>query len=182
MTPEQKILLYPFVAGAEVHDLGAGDLRQCDDLLSLGVRSIIAVDKRYAHARRVGTPGRIKITGDSFDEYAGRRPRIDIAFVSWPEAYAPQALVDLVAPARLVVYIGSNFDGTVCGSHALWQHLVRRQVLVSVSAPSETLIVYGPIVDHPRRLLPEEYAGIRKDSDPLMYTYGSLDKRKLFYP
>ena len=136
---------------------------------------MIAVDKRYAHGRLVGAPSKVKLVGELFEQYAARKPRIAVAFVSWPEQYSsPESLVET---APVVVYVGCNFDGTACGSFRFWHHLVRRDLLVSYHDRVETMLIYGPYTGKERELVPEEYAAVHRSR---VYSYGSLDGRLLF--
>ncbi len=168
-----------------VHDLGAGDLQLSIALLHLGARKVVAVDKLYERFRIVSALQKegLEPVGEHFDRYAACDPDIDVAFVSWPVVYATQGLATLVARARLVIYLGTNFGGTSCGSIELWQHLTRRSVERVVDNHRNTLIIYGkhePLAR--RRLLPEEFAALRRDIDEEPYQYGALEGRNLYFP
>lgn len=179
LSVEQCSVLTQYLKGRVVHDLGAGDLTLAGGLLELGARHIVAVDADYRWHK---PPVSIQVTlvGAYFDAYVATEPEIDVAFVSWPEQYAIQGLRSLVQRAKTVIYLGSNFDGTVCGSFDLWTHLRLRQVLATEPDRKNTLIVYGEL--GPRRpLLPEEYSALRCEMDDIRQ-FGSLDGRELWFP
>ena len=172
LNDEQEAVLRNFVMGYNVHDIGSGQLGLSRKLIELGAHTVTAIDKLYADFRNNNFkdcapwvpphPG-ITLVGEYFEEYASYGHFIDVAFVSWPEAYHPDnGLVALLTGVRTVIYLGTNFDGTACGSIALFQHLSRRNILATVPHKWNTLLVYGN-EQQTRRLLPEEYAALHRD-------------------
>lgn len=166
LTDEQEAVLRQFVMGYNVHDIGAGQLGLARKLIELGAHTVTAVDRVYADFRNNNfndcapwvppLPG-ITLVGEYFEEYARHGHFIDVAFVSWPEVYNQDRIVDLLRGARTIIYLGSNFDGTACGSEEMFRYLSQRNVLALVPHRRNSLIVYGN--EHvTRRLLPEEYA------------------------
>ncbi len=161
LTDEQEAVVRNFVAGYNVHDLGAGQLGMAAKLRDLGAHTVTAVDKIYRYLP-FSPPTLVTLVGEYFEEYAAHGHYIDVAFVSWPEAWRLDGIVDLLRTARVVIYLGSNFDGTACGTEDMFRHLSRRNVLALVPHKWNSLIVYGNDIVQ-RRLLPEEYAALNRD-------------------
>lgn len=172
LTAHQDRRLLPIVRGREVHDLGSGNCVLASRLIDHGARYVYAVDKRYKHEKLEGLPPRVQQVGEYFADWATRWPMIDVAFVSWPQQYAIEGLVTLACVAKTVIYLGSNFDCSACGSPELFRYLRTREVQVHMPDRHNTLIVYGKHLDARRALLPEEYAGLHREGEP--YAYGSL--------
>lgn len=171
LTCDQSRALEPYVLGRNVHDLGAGDLELSVRLIDLGARFVTAVDKRFMWNEKVppGLPPRIEVVGSYFVDYAMREKSLDVAFISWPPQHAIEGLVTLACNATTVVYLGSNFGGTICGNKQLFQYFRKREVQIHLPHERNTLIVYGKHIDHRRVLLPEEYAGLNQDGKVLEY-------------
>lgn len=93
--------------------------------------------------------------------------------ISWPEndPEEPEALNQLLRKASVVVYLGKNTDGIVCGSPSLFTGLLPRQVLAYLPSPSNTMIIYGPCSRGTPKVYPEEFAGltIHSGRPPLRY-------------
>ena len=182
-SPEQAAAVRPFVQGQRVHDLGAGvSLYLAHYLVGLGADEVVAVDRSPTPWRGGGygpkrhrwhalygqeTPDgnqtadfrKVRYVQAYFSEF---RERVTTAFVSWPSNYPDDqdaGLVRLVSNAQMVVYLGTNTDGTACGSPDLFSHLCAREALVHVPHRRNTLIVYGQEVGS-RKLLPEERAAM----------------------
>jgi hypothetical protein len=165
LNDEQEAVLRRFVMGYNVHDIGAGQLALAKKLQELGAHTVTAIDKMYSH-HMVFTPHpSITLVGEYFEEYARHGHFIDVAFVSWPEVHGQRRIVDLLRGARTIIYLGSNFDGTACGSVEMFQYLSQREVLALVPAKWNSLIVYGHTYPIQRRLLPEEYAAIHRANE-----------------
>jgi len=200
LNAKQSTIVRHFVAGRQVLDLGAGDFELSRCLVDLGARKVYAVERstRHGGVLEVGTPyenitvvaaglkslGRVARHKKRAEELPPITHRgIDVALVSWPSpedskfsAHADYSLLDPIRRAKVVIYLGSNMDGTVCGSKRLYQHLGRRQVLAHEPDRRNTLIVYGGLLrgEH-RDLLPEERAGI--DTTKIYYfkdAYGTV--------
>lgn len=167
LTAEQEAVLRVFVAGYNVHDIGAGQLALAQKLVELGAHTVTAIDKEYSH-RVVYPPARVILVGEYFEEYAQHGPFIDVAFVAWPEVDNQQGINLLLHGARVVIYLGTNFDGTACGSEEMFRELSRRNVLALVPHRWNSLIVYGN-ERVTRRLLPEEYAALNRDNSYFVY-------------
>jgi hypothetical protein len=143
------------VEGNVVHDFGAGNFALSVRLLELGASQVIAVDKSPAQPPPLAG---LSFVRSRFEDY---RESSDIAFISWPINH-PVGLHRLIEHSRLVIYLGKNTDGTVCGYDALWDHLVQREALDHLPTFMQTLIVYGPRrVRRPQ--LPEEFAALNLD-------------------
>lgn len=156
LTLEQELALTPHIQGSLVHDLGAGDLILAADLLRLGAKHVVAIDKEPY--RKKAVQGITTVT-TYFESYP---PPVDIAFVSWPRENFDSGLLNICRRARIVIYLGSNTDANACGFTLLWQHLATRQVLAHKPDRHNTFIVYGSDQES-RRYLPEEYTGIFQD-------------------
>lgn len=182
----QSSIVKRFVAGRQVMDLGAGDFELSRCLVDLGASKVYAVERATRHGGilEVGTPyeavtvvaaglkslGRVARHKKRAEELPPVTHRgIDVALVSWPSpedskfsAHADYSLLEPIRKARTVIYLGSNVDGTICGSKRLYQHLAKRRVFAHEPDRRNTLIVYGPLLPRgqERELLPEERAGL----------------------
>ena len=155
LTVEQRAALPRFITGRVVTDFGAGDGSLAVRLVALGAKEVVAVDK---HVIRFGVLPKIRPVMSNFDEF---REPVDVAFVSWPQQFGTDALARVVAPASIVIYLGSNTDGTVCGHESFWQTLRHRRVMQHIPDRKNTLIVYAGD-DVTRPLLPEEFAALNR--------------------
>lgn len=156
LTLEQELALKPHVQGQLVHDLGAGDLVVAADLLRLGTKQVVALDKETY--RRKAPQGITPVTC-YFEDYPSP---VDIAFMSWPRNTFDVGLLNICRRARLVIYLGCNTGGQACAFPHLLQHLATRQVLAHVPDRVNSLIIYSSGLES-RRYLPEEYTGIFQD-------------------
>jgi len=154
---EQAEALKLCVIEKEVYDLGAGDLTLSHQILAMGARRVIAVDCEYRNRRPATAIEGMPLIGCYFEEFYPRE--IEIAFMSWPENHKPIGLERLASMARHVVYLGSTFGGTMCGTRGLWEHLITRDVLSWVPDERNSLIIYGPRRTQ-RALLPDERAAL----------------------
>lgn len=159
LTPDQKLAVKSFIKGQRLRDYGCGNLVLTQQLLQLGARHIEGVED----GERVEIPEQMKarftLLRKSFSEVP---PSTRMAFVSWPSNYDNDIQFPL-QQARVIIYLGKNTDGFMCGTMKLWRELRRRRVLAHVPAIQNDLIVYGGASLRGRRLLPEEYAGSRRD-------------------
>jgi hypothetical protein len=156
LTLEQELALTPHIQGSLVHDLGAGDLILAADLLRLGAKQVVAIDK---NPYRKKAPQGITPVTCYFEAYPSP---IDIAFMSWPQNTFDAGLLNICRRARIVVYLGRNTGGQACSFSTLSQHLATRQVLAHAPDEYNSLIIYSSVLE-PRRYLPEEYAAIFQD-------------------
>ena len=152
LSSAQARIVAAFVEGELVHDLGAGDLELARQLIALGARGVVAVDKNPSQ-KRVPLVRQVMSHFHAFEE------PIEVAFVSWPVNWQDLGIVGLVKRAPLVIYLGTNMDGIACGTGELYWDLSKREVLAHEPHPKNTLIVYGHR-SVTREPLPEEVAGM----------------------
>ena len=152
----QLFALQPHIEGKEVHDLGCGDMALSRALVVLGAARVVAIDRREGRRFKPVKDDRVRIVNEYFHDF---HEPVETAFVSWPPQHYITGLDTILKGARTVAYLGTNFDGTVCGPREMWALLVRREVLAHVPERRNTLIVYGPN-EAARDLLPEEHAAI----------------------
>src|SRR6185295_6166075 len=81
-------------------------------------------------------------------------------------------LSELVRRANVVIYLGKNTDGTVCGGGGLWCELIQREILSYEPDPKNTLIVYGP-ARVGRELRGEEFAACNLER---IHRYAEVEK------
>ena len=149
----------PLVEGKTVWDLGAGDLLHAERLLRLGAAQVVAVDKEPFPDI---AEGRITLINSLFNAVEPPERGIDVAFLSWPDTHFLGGLVQLVAAARTVIYLGKNMDGTKCGFSVLWDHLTQREVLDHWLHHKNSMLVYGGSCGR-RPLFPEEVGAVCGD-------------------
>lgn len=163
----QKQVVERNVEGQVVVDLGAGDGNLSLELVELGARRVIAVDKnpmpRYlseAGAETVCLPFKRLVFLPA-----------DVAFLSWPDNHEQKGLLEILERIPVVVYLGKNTDGAACAWPLFFARMLEREVLDYVPAPENTLIVWGPRRVVQRQPLGEELAGLKayKDLEPRSY-------------
>ena len=159
LSSAQKEVLAPFVKGHVVHDFGAGPLLMTTELVALGARKVIAVDKSLpvqpSTADIVLREGRFE---NWFDP-------TKVAFVSWPinDEESCRALVRICERASTVVYLGKNTDGCACASLSLLTSFLYRDLLAYAPDGRNCLIVLGGFLRDQRAPTGEEWAGINDD-------------------
>lgn len=165
LTFSQESALVKYVSGREVHDLGCGtNTPMVQTLLDCGAATVIAVDKEPSS---MSLPKRVTYVQSTLRDY--NPASIDVALLSWPLNNEIDGLFGLVSKARVLIYLGKNTDGTACGTRILFEHMVRRRLLVHKPHPKNTLIVVGDPLGHPRKPTDEEWAGIDQSE---IYAYG----------
>jgi hypothetical protein len=156
LTPAQQEAIKPFLKGLTVHDLGAGDLELAQQLLTLGASEVVAIDR---HQMPKDHPEGVRTVVEYFHNF---RESVNTAFVSWPINWQDIGLLRLIDKAATVIYLGTNYDGSACGFPQMWEHLSKREILVTVPDPKNTLIVYGPR-NVRRELVGEEFAALHQE-------------------
>ena len=143
------------VKGKTVHDIGCGDLEHARGLIKHGASKVIAIDKNHV----VSTDPRIEVVEKRFHEY---RPTesMEVAFLSFPVNYDAPGLLYHLATAKIIIYIGNNFNGTACGIPMLFHFFVSRKLISWIPNPRNTLLVIGEWTLDKREPTPEEMAGI----------------------
>jgi hypothetical protein len=160
LNEEQRQVLRQFVAGKVVFDFGSGDCILSEELLELGAKHVHAHDKHFP--RRVDrddlTQHETLFTHLLFDT---RLFDMDVAFISWPpNNMSSDELAALATRAKTVIYLGSNFDGSACGSEKLFLVMHVCELLAYVPAPKNNLLIVGKELKSPRTLTPEEISGL----------------------
>lgn len=177
LSPAQVVALRPFVDGRTIHDLGAGQCTLAMLLLQrLGAACVIALDKEsmpeLVRAGLIQAQTTFEDVAGEHDVAEWKRPlverardltrTIDVAFVSWPQNHPSEGLLRLLRRAGVVVYLGSNVNGSACAWPGLFMsEFLFREVLAHVPERANSLIVYGERCEAPRRkLLGEEIAAV----------------------
>ena len=78
-------------------------------------------------------------------------------------------LLQLLARAETIVYLGKNTDGSMCGFPAVFEHMVGRRLLAYVPHFRNTLVVVGARLTEPRAPQHEELAGLLAYEELLGY-------------
>lgn len=145
------------VKGKVVIDVGAGDLSLSKQLLKLGAKKIIAVDKQLPSKTSVQG---IELVPSYFHEFVRTRKRWDVAFISWPVNWEIEGLVPIIHRSETVILLSKNTDGTACGFKHMWQTLARREIEYAIPHIRNWLHIYSGEVDEPRKLTGEEEAAL----------------------
>jgi len=161
LTHESRVLLRPVMQGHRVWDWGAGDLQLSRALVKLGVREVFAVDSKDIGVRRI--PPKIQFIQTCFADAPLPQPD-DISVVSWPPNYALPGLVERLEITELLIYLGLNDKYTTCGNEKLFQHFLRRDLLVYINCGRDVLIMLGKKLKTPRFPTPEEAAALERCS------------------
>lgn len=133
---EQSEVVREFVAGKEVMDLGAGSLNLSAQLVGLGARKVVAVDRLLPRQ----APEGVELLENLFHNV---QRRCEVVFVSWLVNW-PVGATRILEETETVVYLGKNTDGSSCGCLEVWRHLRGRELLRQVPSRGNTLLVYGP--------------------------------------
>lgn len=162
---EQFNLIMDVCRRKRVIEYGSGNLMLASLIAEFGQGEILAIDKidcPFTYLRRNLTYRKAYfqyLTVNDVSSY-------DVAVLAKPNVYNTANLERLVAQAEQVVYLGYNFDGTITGSEALWEHLRHREVLAYVPQRARVLIVYGAIGERREDddLYPEELGGVDRET------------------
>lgn len=157
LNSEQQRIVSAQVRGKTVHDFGASDLRLSRVLVGLGADRVIAIEKEKELIPKV-TLTSIQVFHGHFRSFTDP---VDTAFVSWPVNWN-SGLEEIVERSPVVIYLGTNMDGTSCGYSSMWRQLAKREILESSPDRKNTLIVYGPL-RVVRDLHPEEKAALSNE-------------------
>ena len=159
--PEQEGIIREVVAGKSVIDIGCGDMTYSERLRQMGARSVLALDKCDLPTF---VPG-IEIVQTSIDKFEqkNRDRSFDVGFLSWPVNRDIQGLSGLLRRCGVVIYLGSNVDGSACGNHTLFFQLMQRRLDHYSPDRSNSLIVVSEPLSEARPPTGEEYAAIHSE-------------------
>jgi hypothetical protein len=164
LTPTMRQALLDVSTGARVYDFGAGDC-ELANLVADVAASVTAIDdQNTCESQR---DPRVLFIYDTFRDAAEfLPPACDVAIVSWPtnNARTMLELLPWLQHATRIVYIGSNFDGTECGSPALYGYFATRELLWHESHVLNSMLILGAPAVARRDLTREEAAGIDADT------------------
>lgn len=171
-----KRVVRSFVRGRTVVDLGAGDCFRTAVLAELGPKSVIAVDPDLpTEPRSFGEPtAPVEMLPWSAYEFARRyTARIDVLYLAWPyPGLEREGFKELTDRADLVIYVGSNVEGSACGPTHFFMRMLQREVLAYRPERENTLIVYGEPCPHRAEPYYEELMGLSMpvQSGPLPFS------------
>lgn len=156
LTPKMKEAIRPYVEDKIIVDLGAGDLTQAKILCELGAYTVHAVDKTLPYIE----PDCIY----TYDTYFRNMPAFEdatVVFISWPlPSLDFRELEPLFERVDYIIYLGSNYDGTVCGTPAMFRYLLSREIEQHIFHRMNDLIIYGRKLGYERVPIRAELAGI----------------------
>lgn len=155
LNQKQINCIVPVITNRTVHDLGAGDCVLSQNLLMLGAKEVIAIEKEDG-INKPNVSGLIhrKMYFHEMNE------DIDVAFLSWPANYDTR-VVQVLRRANTIIYLGINDGMTACGTPKLFQYFLTRKVIayipgegmlrstrdIGACTPQNTMIVYGGDID-----------------------------------
>lgn len=153
--------LKEIVKGKTVLDLGAGDLVVANQLLRLGAKHIVAVDRDGFNGRHYA---RMEFHHMYFDQFMAmkKRPKWDVLFMSWPCNWDLPGVQQLLDVSKKIVIISKCTDGSMCGTPKLWRYLSELEVMWCIPHPKNVLTIYNN-KEEKRKLTGEEEAGIYQD-------------------
>ncbi len=158
LEPQQIERIKAIVVGKNVWALGSGpDTQEAWSLLEFGADRVYAVDKAQRSSMREPRFSKLYTGGNNwricdcqsyfteFVKYAKDEnlDEPDVVFVKWPQTNHQAGLVQLIARATVVVYIGVNDGATACGPKDMWSHFRARSLLEVVQGKHNDMMVYG---------------------------------------
>jgi hypothetical protein len=156
LTAEMIQTITPFIQNRTVWDLGAGTLWHAQQLLKMGAKEIIAVEKEPIHDLHP----KVHVVNSYFSRRLIPPEGIPVAYLSWPVNYRNPELIEMLKQSGIIIYLGSNMDGSVCGDIDLFRHVTTRTILAHHEHPHNTLTIYGSVLTKPRQQTPEEWAAL----------------------
>ena len=156
LTARQRLLLAQHVKGRSVLDIGGrtGELAQI--CKTLGAKSTALLDTHPDPVEPMTTHAVNMLSLRAEEAYR----LSDVLLLSWPECTPDLgALPPKLGKGKTLIYLGSNHDGTACGSASFWKQIVHNKVLGHVDDRQNTMIVYGLGQPRTTKLLWEEYNG-----------------------
>ncbi len=178
LSTRQQEALAPFINDKVVHDFGAGDLGLARQLLVLGAKHVVAIDKNPMPKAPKGISTiRMPFVKMIDILYSAT---IDVAFVSWP-ANCPTDIEPFLEASNTntVVYLGKNTDGVACGTPVLFKSMVRRELVTYVPERHNSLIVLGKGLELPRVPTGEEFAGMTMCMNSPVYSIEEAEEAAL---
>jgi hypothetical protein len=161
LTTEMLDAIRPYVEGKRVIDLGAGDGRKARFLVRYGASHVTCVDKNLMPYQFAGQNIQWHERTYFYDLVCNPNcPEYDVAFVSWPVNYRQPGLVELCERAKVVIYLGCNYNGSACAFREFYQHLVGRELLDEHMTSRNALIIVGDKLEQPRTPTFEEDCGL----------------------
>ena len=154
LTDDMKAAIKAIVKGRTVYDLGAETLSFALELVGMGAEHVTCIDRHempHLDRLRLASNDRINWKTQHFSELMGdiatdgMSGLKDVLLMSWPVNWT----TGLSVLARLhqdayIIYLGSNRDGTACGSCELFFELMKRDVQVEIQHQRNDLIIYKP--------------------------------------
>jgi hypothetical protein len=158
LTDTMLSVVAKYVRDRVVYDLGAGDMQHARQIKALGAENVIGVDtEKMDHGR---LPPGVQFVHKRLQDVPTPTPRPDVLFISWPVNRPMPGLVDWTWRAGKVIYLGSNLDGDCCGTPALFEAFLQRDLLEHVTHRRNTLLVLGTPRETLRTPTIEELAGM----------------------
>ncbi len=137
LTDEMIATIRPLVQGKTVVDLGAGTCTKSRLLKEWGASVVIAVD-----STEMPPVEGIEQQCCRFHE-AELPAEIDVGFVAWPQNYEVPGLIEILERCRVVIYLGSNYDGMINGWPGLFEHMLGRALLHDFHIKENSLVIIG---------------------------------------
>lgn len=163
---DQWQAIYRTVNGRHVHDFGCGVGAFTRVLEQAGALSAVGIDSDEMFMRTASkhlSTAVTKFVCADFADYNEQHPEdFDVGIVSWPVNWFNHGLVQLIQRCKTVIYIGKNTDLTASGGPELFRHLVTRRVIEYLPDFTNTLCVYGEVLEEPRPITGEELAAVRQ--------------------
>lgn len=172
LSDAQREAIRPFVVDKTVTDLGAGDGSLASQLLGLGARLVVAIEKEHSPRWISPHPG-ISWKWERFNP-SHVSP---LVFVSWPANRVEPALLHLVAGASTVIYLGSNVNSSMCAWPGFYERLATRRILAHVPEVKNTLTIYDDLRVQ-RAPTGEELAGMKVYEKE--YTFEEAERESAF--
>jgi hypothetical protein len=166
LNEEQRQALRKILPGRTVHDFGAGDCLLSQELLELGAEYVHAYDKHFPEydvTREIGQRPNLDQHTTTFTQllFDSRLAELDTVFTSWPpNNYSSNEIAVFMTRADVSIYLGNNFDGSACGTEALFLVMHVCELLAYVPSFKNNLLVVGKELKKPRDLTPEEISGL----------------------
>lgn len=181
-TKKQREVVQTIVTGNRVFDLGCGNMSLSMQLLQMGAKHVVAIDRMLVEAP-MKKMTQVPLFFEQYYDIGENLPTAkDIVFTSWPANHSMPGFTALCHTAGIVIYLGKNTDGIACATPAFFKMMQHRTVLAHYPHRDNTLLVYGKYTSElgsvtVRKQFVEELGGMTNaNADARLYLFNKKER------